>query len=85
MFSKLAHGHLIYSYYLNHSSQHIKLRFRALKRDLAWLVDASLRHTFFNVKGDGEQQNMGEGEGEGCHGDMDAFVTAVTTILPEKV
>ena len=54
------------------------------------MVNAFLHHVFIDKAGDGVQNAAGGGVGgggeeEGCHGDVDAFITAVTTILPEKV
>ena len=66
----------------HHSSQYVKSRFRALKHDLAWLVNAFLHHVFIAKVNKGQQTS---GEGEGDHSDVDAFITTVTTILPEKL
>ena len=74
------------------SSQYVKSRFRSLKRDLTWLVDASLHHVFISKVGKGQPKpapGTGKGEGpgeeEGNCCEVDAFITTITAILPEKV
>jgi hypothetical protein len=69
------------------SSQYVKSRFRSLKHDLTWLVDASLHHVFISKVGKGQPKPAsGKGPGEeGSCGEVDAFITTITAILSEKL
>ena len=69
-----------------HSPGYVKTRFRQAKHDLAWVVH-SLLTTYYCAGG-------GEGEGEGKDlspklpaedSHVDGFLSAISTILSEKV